>query len=153
MAPAVVYAHNSPTGAPGHKWKREEVQMGYQEMRGSATRCEEMRGDTSRYEEMRGDTRLAPPNQSTTQAITKASEPSQANKPNQTSNTPANQSTQPTNQLRCWRRRPSVFNGWRRSIESSTSLRTLQRIFVRPSTSSCPKAITPNRNGFTFFPG
>ena len=57
MAPAVVYAHNSHTGAPGHKWKREEVQMGYQEMREvqqDARRCEVIRGDTKRCVEIRG---------------------------------------------------------------------------------------------------
>ena len=53
----VVQVHIVSTEAPRHRKGSEEVKRGYQEMRGSAGRCEEMRGDTRRCEVIRGDTR------------------------------------------------------------------------------------------------
>ena len=63
LAPGTSFRLTLSYGAR-HREGSEEVQRGYQEMRGSARRCEEMRdvmrkcdvirGDTKRFEEVRG---------------------------------------------------------------------------------------------------
>ena len=53
----VVQVHIVSTEAPRHRKGNAEVQKGYQEMRGSATRCKEMRGDKRRLEVILSDAR------------------------------------------------------------------------------------------------
>ena len=53
----VVYVLTFPTESSVHRKRSEDLPMGYQEMRGSARRCEEMRANTRIDEVIQGDTR------------------------------------------------------------------------------------------------